>query len=230
MILGYALLGLLVAILGNWASDDLRRFGVRNQTWVSESGARPGLTLPRWIAGARSKASTLAAIVEVGSTVLYVVLGLRLGPTTDFAIAAAVCAYLLLIALIDLKHRLVLNVLVYPAIVVALAAHALSGSITNTIMGGIFAFVIFYGTAIMKPGNLGGGDVKLAALIGLAFGFPNVLWVLIVGAGSAAVVAVYFLMTSGHAIRSIPYAPFLCLGALVALFYNPFLTLIVFRQ
>ena len=100
----------------------------------------------------------------------------------------------------------------------------------SMIIGGIFAFVIFYGTAILKPGDLGGGDVKLAALIGLTFGFPAVLWVLIVGAGTGAVVAIYFLLKSGHSVRSIPYAPFLCLGALVALFYNPFLTLVVFRQ
>ncbi len=232
MIILYAVLGLVVAALVNWASDDLTRFGGKDRPVTASATSRPTLSLLRWFQAGRPTRGTLAlaAGIELASMVLYVILGLRLGATTSFVIAAVSCAYLLLVALIDLKHRLVLNVLVYPAIVITLVAHLIAGQLSMTIVGGVFAFMIFYGTALVKPGTLGGGDVKLATLIGIAFGFPNILWVLIVGAGSAAVIAGYFLLTAKGTIRSIPYAPFLCLGALIALFYNPFLTLMAFRQ
>jgi prepilin signal peptidase PulO-like enzyme (type II secretory pathway) len=76
---------------------------------------------------------------------------------------------------------------------------------------------------------LGGGDVKLALLIGLALGFPTVLWALLVGVGSGAVTAVTLLIISRRQPQKqawnrksqIPYAPFLCLGAIIALLYNP---------
>jgi leader peptidase (prepilin peptidase)/N-methyltransferase len=224
------LLGLIVAVGVNWASDDLTRFGDRSRPKVADAPARPTLALLRWLQGTRTMPVVIAAVVELGSMVLCAILGLKFGLTTAFAMAAPGCAYLLLLALIDLKHRLVLNVLVYPAIVIALVAHVLAGDVKYALVGGVFAFMIFYGTAVVKPGTLGFGDVKLATLIGLAFGFPAILWVLIVGAGSAAIIAVYFLLTARGRISSIPYAPFLCLGALIAVFYNPLLTLIVLRQ
>jgi leader peptidase (prepilin peptidase)/N-methyltransferase len=70
---------------------------------------------------------------------------------------------------------------------------------------------------------VGGGDIKLAALIGFALGFPEVLWALLVGIGSGGLVALFLLWTRrGDRQTRIAYAPFLCLGAMVALLFNPF--------
>ena len=229
MILAVLVGGFFVGALVNWASDALTRLAAGGRAAAASSPARPGLALPAWLkaaaskkaAGAASRGLALSAGVEVGCALLFGVLWLRLGATAALVLTAGACAFLLLVALIDLKYRLVLNLLIYPAIVVMLALRAASGEISATLVGAGFAFMIFFLTAQLKPGTLGGGDVKLATLLGLAFGFPNILWVLIVGAGAGAVIAVALLLTSGHTIRSIPYAPFLCLGSLVALLYNP---------
>ncbi|GAB4518114.1 MAG: hypothetical protein OHK0046_25460 [Anaerolineae bacterium] len=131
--------------------------------------------------------------------------------------------FLLLLTVIDLRYRLIPNVLVYPAVLLVLgvAAFTYPDQLTQTLMGGGMAFGVFFLTALMQPGKLGGGDVKLAGLIGLAFGFPGMLWALLMGSAAGAVVAVV-LFFSPRPIRWIPYAPFLCLGALLALIYNPF--------
>jgi leader peptidase (prepilin peptidase)/N-methyltransferase len=138
-----------------------------------------------------------------------------------------IVAFLLLIALIDLKYRLVPNVLIYPALVIAALAVLLTAPerITFTLVGAGLAFGVFALTAWLQPGKLGGGDVKLAALLGIAFGFPGVLWALLVGGGVGGLIAGGLLL-SKRPVTSLPYAPFLCLGAWIALLYNPFASLI----
>jgi leader peptidase (prepilin peptidase)/N-methyltransferase len=90
------------------------------------------------------------------------------------------------------------------------------------LLGGAFGFAIFALAAFVRPGGLGGGDVKLATLIGLVFGFPNALWALMIGIFVGGTLAIFMLLSHrGDSKSEIPYAPFLCLGALVALYYNP---------
>lgn len=93
----------------------------------------------------------------------------------------------------------------------------------SALLGAGFAFFIFFMTARLKPGQLGMGDVKLATLIGFGFGFPGVLIALVIGAGAGALAAVWLLARKSSTSRTIPYAPFLCLGALAVLFI-PILT------
>lgn len=148
---------------------------------------------------------------------------LHFGLSSELVGGLAAFSFILLIVLIDLKYRLVPDILMYPAISATFLFHVLTQpTILPVLLGGGLAFGIFALTATLKPGQLGGGDVKLAALIGLVFGFPGVLWALLLGAGSGAVFAVGMLLSRHGLNTQIPYAPFLCMGALVALLYNPF--------
>ncbi|MCB8942975.1 MAG: prepilin peptidase [Ardenticatenaceae bacterium] len=132
-------------------------------------------------------------------------------------------SFLWLITLIDLKYRLVPNTLTYPALVTVLAYHLWQQplGLLPVLLGGGLAYAIFALTAWLRPGDLGGGDVKLAALFGFAFGFPHILWALLLGIGLGGGTAVFLLLRHHHRQQQIPYAPFLCLGAFIALLYNP---------
>lgn len=169
-----------------------------------------------------------ALSVELASGLFLVVLWLQIGPSWTFVLLAGAYAFFLLIALIDLKYRLVLNAMTYPAILAVTCANLLliRQDARIILLGGALAFSIFYLTAWLKPGQLGGGDVKLALLMGLMFGFPYVLWPLIIGGGTGGLTALYLLRRGAGSKASIPYAPFLCLGVMVALLYNPFITLL----
>jgi leader peptidase (prepilin peptidase)/N-methyltransferase len=137
---------------------------------------------------------------------------------------AIAATFFLLVALIDLKHRLVPDVLIYPAGIVALLLHLLlpGGQFLAALIGGAFGFFTFLLTALLRPKGLGGGDVKLAAVIGLTTGFPEMLWALAVGIVSGGLAALALVLVARREAQStIPYAPFLCLGAIVALLYNP---------
>jgi prepilin signal peptidase PulO-like enzyme (type II secretory pathway) len=162
--------------------------------------------------------------VEVVCAAGFAMLLQGLGLSWETMGIASGLAFFMLIALIDIKYRLVLNILTYPAValVVVIQVVVIRQDSLNMLLGGVFAFTIFFLTAWLRPGDVGGGDIKLAGLLGLMFGFPGVLWVLIVGVGLGGVVAVVLLLTHRFGAKSyMAYAPFLCLGGAIALLYNP---------
>jgi leader peptidase (prepilin peptidase)/N-methyltransferase len=170
----------------------------------------------------------LDAGVEVLSALFFAVMWSQLGASAALLFALCGYCFFLLIAIIDFKYRLVLNVLTYPAIVAMLVLNLvmLPQQTTNILLGGGMAFGIFFLTAWLRPGELGGGDVKLATLIGVAFGFPQMLLALLVGAGIGAVVVIFLLISRKAGWKSqIAYAPFLCLGAMVLLLSHSVLIL-----
>ncbi|KAB2852288.1 MAG: prepilin peptidase, partial [Anaerolineae bacterium] len=132
--------------------------------------------------------------------------------------------FFLLTAIIDFKYRLVLNIMVYPAILIVTAARLLAGAeIMPLLFGGGLAFGVFYLTSRLS--ELGGGDIKLALLMGVLFGFPQILWALILATGIGALIAVGLWLWQHNAKFTMPYAPFMCFGAILALLYNPLPTL-----
>ncbi len=137
---------------------------------------------------------------------------------------ASYCSFLLLIAVIDLRYQLVLNVLIYPAAVAALLLRFVppGENALTTLLGGAVGLTFFSLVALLRRGGMGAGDVKLAALIGLMVGFPQVVWALTLGILAGGVAALFLLLTQLKELKSyMPYAPFLCLGAAITLVYNP---------
>lgn len=218
----------LVAILGiaaGWAinqlSDALLRFS--SQRGRAPSGVPKLPAVVRVFQRSTQEPHfTVHLLSEVITAAVFALLfGLYGGSAAAFVLMA-ICAYYLLIMVMDLKYRLVLNVLTYPAIVLALIVNlvVLRQPALNVLMGVVFAFGIFYVTTLLRPNGLGGGDVKLAALLGATFGFPLVLWALIVSAAASAVVIAFLLLRRRTTRDTIPYAPFLCLGAVAVLIYS----------
>ncbi len=229
MILLVVAAGLIAGSGLNWAADYLPCFS----SLESEKGAqlRPKVELASWIIlksivrrEGRSRIHVLNSAVELFSALLGVYLWRRFGLSWNLVWFAGLASFFILIALVDLRYRLVLNALVFPAAALALLLGFTSSMSTavSALLGGGLGLGMFALVARLRPGELGAGDIKLAALIGLLFGFPYALWALLIGAGSGGVGAVVLLASRrGNLSTQIPYAPFLCLGALLALLYNP---------
>jgi leader peptidase (prepilin peptidase)/N-methyltransferase len=207
-------LGGVVGWLLTLAADVLPRFAQTLPPRRPAAWRPPGVL--RWH---RDRAALPDAAVELITALLFMLAGALMPPAQALLVSAA-CAFFILTALIDLRYRLILNVTTYPAFVILALLHGVNGAsaLTSAVLGASFAFVIFYGTARLKPGQLGMGDVKLATVIGFGFGFPGVLFALLIGAGAGGVAAIAMLASKHRATRTIPYAPFLCLGALAVLF------------
>ncbi|MBI5567392.1 MAG: prepilin peptidase [Chloroflexi bacterium] len=219
MIMLYAVIGLFTGSCINWAADVLPRFAVDRSSVPPNLRPRFTLALLR-----PATADRLALATEMIAALLFVYLGWRAPALGDWLWLATACAFFGLVAVIDLKYRLVLNVVMYPALTLALITQVLvvHANLITVLIGAAFGLLIFQVARWLRPDDLGGGDVKLAALIGVIFGFPHVLWALLIGvlAGGAAAIG---LLAGRHWKPSaqMPYAPFLCLGAIIALLYNP---------
>ena len=221
MIVLAALIGLFTGTLVNWASDWLPRFAGR--------GDAPMPRYRVYTLYPKLYENRLSIAVELSTALVFALLWATRGAASAFEGAAycALYALLLLIAITDLKHRLIANVVTYPLLAIMIVPQLITGisaggDVRPLLLGGALTFGMFSLIAWIKPGSLGGGDVKLAMLIGVMFGFPQVLWALIIGVGSGGLMAALLLATGrGGRSTRIPYAPFLCLGAMLALLYNP---------
>jgi leader peptidase (prepilin peptidase)/N-methyltransferase len=238
MAVSFALLGLLVGGLVNQLGSDLpvRRTLTRPHCPYCGRERRwwRWLALPAYLIARPGCPSCGAPIglrhplVEIGLMVTYGYLWIVLGPSVKLALYLLYSAIFALVLITDLERRLILNVVMYPAILLAIAAGFFAPDMTwwSALAGGAIGFAFFLvaalvGNALFGSGALGGGDVKLATFVGLITGFPLVIealvLTLIIGAGASLLL----LITRVRGLRDyIPYGPFLITGAILTLLWG----------
>lgn len=169
--------------------------------------------------------------VELATGAMFAFLYRRCGLAPELGVMVFYACIFIIIFVVDLEHGLILNSVVYSGMVVALlfalfmpqpwAAQLKFSGIANFAIGGSIGFVMFLLVALISRGGMGWGDVKLAALIGLATGFPLVFMALIMGAIIGSVVAVAFLIAKKKGRKeTIPFGPFLSLSTLITLLWG----------
>jgi leader peptidase (prepilin peptidase) / N-methyltransferase len=158
-------------------------------------------------------------IVEGLTAALIVACVLEFGLTAEAAVAAFFCSVLVALSAIDLEHRIIPNRIVMPSFVVVLVAQTALEPSPEWALGAIGASGFLLAAALIYPSGMGMGDVKLALLLGAMLG-RNVAVGLMLGLLFALVPAAVLAVRHGTRSRkmALPFAPFLALGALVALF------------
>jgi leader peptidase (prepilin peptidase)/N-methyltransferase len=162
--------------------------------------------------------------VEFATGALYVGLWVKLGLSLPLVAYALLGSILVVVALIDLDHQIIPNVITFPAMAVGLAlspwalpippvmGSPLLASLIGLLAGGIF----FYLVALVSKGGMGGGDIKLIAVIGAFLGWQGTFFTILLAALTGSLVGIA-LMALGKKGRKdkVPFGPFLSLGALV---------------
>jgi prepilin signal peptidase PulO-like enzyme (type II secretory pathway) len=126
----------------------------------------------------------------------------------------------------DLEHRLILDRVMFPAIVVALIVslfHApwWAGIATGVGAGLVFLLLALLGSAIFKAEAMGFGDVKLVLFIGLLLGWPQTLTGIFYGVVLAGLASIGVIILNRSIKGTIAYGPYLAIGALIMLFTLP---------
>ena len=163
--------------------------------------------------------SALYPAVELATALLVAACVWKFGLSGEAAVAGFFCAVLVAVTATDLTHRIVPNRIVLPATVVVLAARTVLEPRPEWALGALGASLFLFVAAVAYPAGMGMGDVKLALLMGAALG-KSVPVALLAGMIFALVPSVVLLARHGSAARKmgIPFAPFLALGSIVALF------------
>ncbi len=164
------------------------------------------------------------AVSALGSLLLFS----TFGPTWSYLIYYFFFASLIVIAVIDLYHQIIPDVISLPGIGAGLLASLVLPEITffNSLMGvllgggSLFLVATIYQWLFKREG-MGGGDVKLLAMIGAFLGWKAVILTILFGSLVGSLVGIGMMTVKGKGFKyAIPFGPFLSLGAAFALFYG----------
>ena len=179
------------------------------------------LLLGRQCRGCRQPISARYPLVEAGTAVLLgAVAAVHALDTAQLVLGAVLVLFLVPMALIDAEHRIIPNKLTGPA---ALCAVGLGLALDpagepERLIAGAAAGGLFLVAALVRPGGMGMGDVKLAGVLGLFLGAP-VAVALLVALVTGTVVGAAIIARVGAAAgrkTAVPFGPFLALGGVVA--------------
>jgi leader peptidase (prepilin peptidase)/N-methyltransferase len=157
--------------------------------------------------------------VELSTALLVAACFWKFGLSWDAAVASLFCVVLVVLSAIDIDRRIVPDRIVLPAAVIVLVAQTVLHPSVEWIAAGLGASLFLFLSALAYPKGMGMGDVKLALLLGFALG-RTVPVGMFAGMFSALVPSAVLFARHGMRARKmkIPFAPFLALGGLVALF------------
>lgn len=163
-------------------------------------------------------------LVELCTALLFALLWWHYGPGWQLAMATVYSCFLLVITVIDLEHGLILDAVSYPAMGVSaiFAFFWPDLGIARALIGGGVAFAIIALIILLSRTGMGWGDSKMASFIGLMTGFPLSIMALILSFLSGGLVGA-LLLASGRKGRkdTVPFGPFLAVGAWVTLLFGP---------
>lgn len=150
------------------------------------------------------------------------------GPTLHGLVSFIFIATLIVVAFIDLDHRIIPDSISLPGIpIFFLAALAVptvtwQASALGILSGGGSLFAVAWGYQLMTGREgMGGGDIKLLAMIGAMIGWQGILFTLFAASAIGTIVGLLAMIRSGKGMRlAIPFGPFLSLGAVIYLFYG----------
>jgi leader peptidase (prepilin peptidase)/N-methyltransferase len=177
----------------------------------------------------RARISAEYPLVEAVTGALFVGAALAFREVGTAALVAPFLGVMLAAALIDARHRIIPNRLLYPSLLAFGAAVAVLGVAGEASPATAGLGLVACGGGLLvvhlvSPGGMGMGDVKLAALIGLvlgALGWSYVAVAVMVGVLAGGLAAVAMLAAGRRRKDTLPFGPFLALGAIVSAFLAP---------
>jgi leader peptidase (prepilin peptidase)/N-methyltransferase len=261
MVLLYASLGLLIGVLINLLADQLPRWRrVHRLPFCAECETRRPTW--QWLAtvaylGRRAHCPQCKeplpwrhVFVELGTAGLMAFLWLHYGRVSEWAYLVLYTVYsaiLVLVLVIDLEHKLILNMVILPAWGLALAGSLIHPDPNFPLMalvGGVAGYGLLYlvyllGVLFVKGMSrargkeinavaFGFGDVRLGGFMGLVLGFPLVFQALFLAILLGGIAGLLYWCVQALILRrytlftAIPYGPYLVTGTFLVMFFGSF--------
>ncbi len=153
----------------------------------------------------------------------------RFGISMEALVYFGFIAALVVVTFIDIDLQIIPNIISLPGIPICFAASlalpdiSVQESLLGILSGGgsLFAIAMLYRLATKKEG-MGGGDIKLLAMIGALVGWKGVIFTLFVSSASGSFIGLVIMLFKGRNLKlAIPFGPFLSLGAVIHVFFGP---------
>jgi leader peptidase (prepilin peptidase) / N-methyltransferase len=165
-------------------------------------------------------------LVEGVTGLATVLIGWKFGISWGFFQALILVSALLIVSFIDFSHQIIPDWITYPGIGVGLIFSWLAGSpglwssLIGVLVGGGLLWLLAAGYQLLaKKEGMGGGDIKLLAMIGAFLGWPGVLVTLLLASFLGTLAGmVLILIWKKDRTHAVPFGPFLSMGAVIHLF------------
>ena len=182
----------------------------------------------------KARISVIYPLVELATGALFLLMFYHFGLTLEFLLALVFIVVLLPISVIDVRYYIIPNViiatgLILGVVIVCAIAYQradvwyLLTRLIGAVTGGMALWLIaVVGSAVLRKRAMGGGDIKLMALIGLFLGaWPQLVMVIAFSALSGAIVGSALILSGRKSRQSpIPYGPFLAGAAVLVLLWG----------
>ena len=188
----------------------------------------------------KEKISIIYPVVELLTASVAIILYYYFGLTPKFFIYFVLFASLIVCSFIDFDVQLIPDIITLPGIVIGLICagaypellaetrlDALKESFLGILAGGgsLFALGVI-GELIFKKEAMGGGDVKLLAMIGAFVGWEIAILVFFIAPVFGAVAGIIIKIKTGKEL--IPYGPYLVLASFLCLLYSDKILRVIF--
>ena len=175
-----------------------------------------------------SKISIQYPVVELLTGMIYLIIYLIYGLSIQSLIYIILSSALIIIAFIDLNEQIVPDVISLPGIGVGLILSFfvpylsfINSALGVVVGGGIILIIALVGSMIFKKEAMGGGDVKLAAMIGAFLGWRYTIISLFLGFFLGALAGIFLVLSKIKSKEDmVPFGPFIALGSLITLLWG----------
>jgi leader peptidase (prepilin peptidase)/N-methyltransferase len=168
-------------------------------------------------------------LVELLSGLFALMSFLKYGFSWEAVIYFLFIAALLTITFIDIDHQIIPDIISLPGIPIGFAASFALTAITYIdsllgilIGGGSLFLVAWVYHLLTKKEGMGGGDIKLLAMIGAVIGWKGVLFTIFVASAIGTVSGLLVMLKARRSLKlAIPFGPFLAIGGIAYIFFGP---------
>lgn len=184
----------------------------------------------------KQKISARYPLVEALNGLFYLFVFWRFGTGWSSVVYALLCSALIVITFIDYDVQIIPDRITLPGIPAGLIAGSLllpdpflraePLGYMASLIGAVSGFAFFYMVAVLsikvlRKEGMGGGDIKMMAMVGAFLGWKTVILTTFLGSLFGSVVGIALMIFKGKEKGSlIPFGPFLALGSLVSLFFG----------
>jgi len=166
--------------------------------------------------------------VELITAAMALILFLHYGISLRFLVTFVFIAALIVVTFIDLEHGIIPDVITLPGIPLSLllSVSVMKLSFLDAFLGMVLGGGIFYLIAVgyeffAKREGMGGGDIKLLAMLGAFLGWQSLIFILLVSSLLGSVVGIGVMILKKADMKyAVPFGPFLAVAAVAYIFWG----------
>ena len=178
--------------------------------------------------GCGKRISLQYPLVELLNGLLSLTLMFRFGPTLEFGVFFVFCSALVVVTFIDIAHQIIPDEISLPGIVLGfiLSFFMKDPGWRNSLMGillggGSLLFVAYAYYWLTKKDGMGGGDIKLLAMMGAFLGWISIPFIIFVSSLVGSVVGISLMSLRNQDSKlALPFGPYLAFSAVLYIFFG----------